>query len=172
MSTHIHYCNLSVLYSGNDHLALHTDLEEQLEIEAIRQQETVSVREEEKAMFEQETSSSRKISEDFPSEQPDSMNLPPPDWPDSPLEENIPAAEWVQGATHTNTHTRQSVSVKWSASWGFSLCMITNKKAVTHVSQTGVTSDLKCQSQLKPLQLKLCVFYVKCSGANILFRWL
>lgn len=74
------------------------DLEEQLEVEAVHQQEAVSVRQEAEAAFQQETFqqetfSSRKCSEDFPSELPDSMTLPPPEWPDSPLEDNIPAAE-------------------------------------------------------------------------------
>ncbi|XP_027136887.1 palladin isoform X2 [Larimichthys crocea] len=71
-------------------LEVYNDLEEQLEIEAIRQQEAVPVREEDKAMFEPESS------EDFPSELPDSMNLPPPEWPDSPLEENIPTADFPE----------------------------------------------------------------------------
>lgn len=72
----------------------HVDLEEQLEIEAIRQQETVSITQENEAMFQQEstyvqTSSSRKSGEDFPPLLPDSMTLPPPEWPDSPMEDNI-----------------------------------------------------------------------------------
>lgn len=77
------------------------DLEEQLEIEAVRQQEALSLRQEKEAAFQQETSSSRKSSEDFLSELPDSMSLPPPEWPDTPQEDNIPVAEWVDAA-HTS----------------------------------------------------------------------
>lgn len=76
--------------------ALHpslADLEEQLDIEAIHQQEAVSLRQEKEAVFQQEAFSSTKSSEDFPSELPDSMTLPPPEWPDSPPEDNIPVAE-------------------------------------------------------------------------------
>lgn len=71
---------------------LRADLEEQ-EIEAVRQQEAVSLRQEKEAALQQETSSSRISSEDFPSELPDSMTLPPPEWPESPPEDNIPDAE-------------------------------------------------------------------------------
>lgn len=71
---------------------LRVDLEEQ-EIEAVRQQEAVSLRQEKEAALQQETSSSRISSEDFPSELPDSMTLPPPEWPESPPEDNIPDAE-------------------------------------------------------------------------------
>ncbi|XP_053179977.1 myotilin [Scomber japonicus] len=75
-------------------LEVYNDLEEQLEIEAIRQQETVSITQENEAMFQQEsayvqTSSFRKSGEDFPPLLPDSMTLPPPEWPDSPMEDNI-----------------------------------------------------------------------------------
>ncbi|XP_044060898.1 LOW QUALITY PROTEIN: palladin [Siniperca chuatsi] len=85
-------------------LEVYNDLEEQLEIEAIRQQEAVSLREEKEEVFQQETSSSRKSSEDFPSELPDSMTLPPPEWPDSPLEDNIPVADFPepQPANHSS----------------------------------------------------------------------
>lgn len=68
---------------------LHVDLEEQLE----SQQEAVSLSQEKEEVFQQETSSSRKSGEDFPCELPDSMTLPPPEWPDSPLEDNMPVAE-------------------------------------------------------------------------------
>ncbi|KAM7417126.1 hypothetical protein PAMA_016978 [Pampus argenteus] len=76
-------------------LEVYNDLEEQLEIEAIRQQEVISLRQENEALFQEEstsvqTSSSRKSSEDFPPLLHDSMTLPPPEWPDSPLEDNIP----------------------------------------------------------------------------------
>lgn len=67
----------------------HVDLEEQLEMEAVHQQEAVSLGQEREAAFQQEcasvqASSSTKNSEEFP---PDSMNLPPPEWPESPLED-------------------------------------------------------------------------------------
>lgn len=71
----------------------HADLEEQLEVEAIRQQETVSLRQGEETVFQQETSSSRKSTEDLPPPLPDSTYLPPPEWPDCPLEDNIPVAD-------------------------------------------------------------------------------
>ncbi|XP_071313881.1 palladin isoform X2 [Trachinotus anak] len=77
-------------------LEVYSDLEEQLEIEAIRQQETVSLKQEDEAVFHQETSCSRKNMEDFPCLLPDSMNLPPPEWPDSPLEDNIPVADFPE----------------------------------------------------------------------------
>ena len=76
-------------------LSVHADLEEQLEVEAIRQQEAVSLRQEKEAVFQQETSSFRESSEDFASEEvaADSMTLPPPEWPESPLGDDIPVAE-------------------------------------------------------------------------------
>ncbi|KAF1384359.1 hypothetical protein PFLUV_G00117500 [Perca fluviatilis] len=74
-------------------LEVYNDMEEQLEIEAIREQEALSLRQEREAAFRQEASSFRNSSEDFPSELPDSMTLPPPEWPDSPLEDDIPVAE-------------------------------------------------------------------------------
>ncbi|KAM8732532.1 palladin isoform 1-T1 [Acanthopagrus schlegelii] len=77
-------------------LEVYEDLEEQLEIEAVHHQEAVSLRQKEEALFQQETSSSLKSSEDFPFELPDSMTLPPPEWPDSPLEDNIPLAEFPE----------------------------------------------------------------------------
>ncbi|XP_056238728.1 myopalladin isoform X2 [Seriola aureovittata] len=85
-------------------LEVYNDLEEQLEIEAIRQQETVSLQQEDEAVFQQEMSSSRKSSGDFPPLLPDSMNLPPPDWPDSPLEDDIPVADFPepQPANHSS----------------------------------------------------------------------
>uniref|UniRef100_UPI0037E97A83 palladin n=1 Tax=Semicossyphus pulcher TaxID=241346 RepID=UPI0037E97A83 len=67
-------------------LEVYHDMEEQLEIEAIRQQEAVSLGQEEEAVFQEETSSSRKSPLDFPSELPDSMFLPAPEWPVSPLD--------------------------------------------------------------------------------------
>lgn len=77
-------------------LGTRTDVEEQLEIEAMRQQEDVSLEQENEVMYQQEsepvqTSTCRESTEDFPPLLPDSMNLPPPEWPDSPLEENIPS---------------------------------------------------------------------------------
>ncbi|XP_029297005.1 palladin isoform X2 [Cottoperca gobio] len=77
-------------------LEVYNDLEEQLEVEATRHQEEVFLRQEKEAEFQQETSSFRESSEDFPSELPDSMTLPPPEWPDSPLEDNIPLADFPE----------------------------------------------------------------------------
>ncbi|XP_036932830.1 palladin isoform X2 [Acanthopagrus latus] len=77
-------------------LEVYEDLEEQLEIEAVHHQEAVSLRQKEEALFQQETSSSLKSSEDFPFELPDSTTLPPPEWPDSPPEDNIPLAEFPE----------------------------------------------------------------------------
>lgn len=76
-------------------LEVYNDLEEQLEIEAIRQQEAATLTQEDKLLFQQEnvsvqTSSSTKSSQDFPPLLPDSMTLPPPEWPDSPMEDNTP----------------------------------------------------------------------------------
>ncbi|XP_031135963.2 palladin isoform X2 [Sander lucioperca] len=77
-------------------LEVYNDLEEQLEMEAVREQEALSLRQEREAVFQQETSSFRNSSEDFPSELPDSMTLPPPEWPDSPLEDDIPVADFPE----------------------------------------------------------------------------
>ncbi|KAF0039693.1 hypothetical protein F2P81_007928 [Scophthalmus maximus] len=69
-------------------LEVYNDLEEQLEIEALRQQE---------AVFQQETpppgQSGGDDDDDFPPPLPDSVNLPPPEWPESPFEDNVPAAD-------------------------------------------------------------------------------
>ncbi|XP_039471222.1 palladin-like [Oreochromis aureus] len=73
-------------------LEVYDDLDEQLEAEAIHQ-EAVSIRQDKEAMFQQETLSSRASSGDFPPGLSDSMNLPPPEWPDSALEDDIPVAE-------------------------------------------------------------------------------
>lgn len=70
----------------------HSDLGE-LELEAVRQEEEVSLRQEREAPLRQETTSSRISSEDFPTELPDSMTLPPPAWPESLPDDNIPDAE-------------------------------------------------------------------------------
>ncbi|XP_034740043.1 palladin isoform X2 [Etheostoma cragini] len=77
-------------------LEVYNDLEEQLEVEAVREQEALSLRQEKEAVFCQETSSIRNSSGDFPSELPDSMTLPPPEWPDSPLEDDIPVADFPE----------------------------------------------------------------------------
>uniref|UniRef100_A0A673CIX6 Myotilin n=2 Tax=Sphaeramia orbicularis TaxID=375764 RepID=A0A673CIX6_9TELE len=60
-------------------------------------------------MFQQEcasvqTSSSRKSSEDFPPVLPESVTLPPPEWPDTLLEGNIPSADFPepQPANHSS----------------------------------------------------------------------
>lgn len=60
------------------------DLEEELEYEAVQQQQ------EEGNSHRQEKvkDSPPESSEDFPPELPNLMNLPPPEWPDSPLEDN------------------------------------------------------------------------------------
>ncbi|XP_033489180.1 palladin isoform X2 [Epinephelus lanceolatus] len=77
-------------------LEVYNDLEEQLEIEAVGQQESVSLRQEREAVFQQETSSFRQSTEDFPSQLPDSTTLPPPEWPDSTLEDDIPVADYPE----------------------------------------------------------------------------
>ncbi|XP_074530400.1 palladin [Halichoeres trimaculatus] len=77
-------------------LEVYNDVEEQIEIEAIHQQETTPVRQEEGVMFQGGAVSSEKSSEDFPSEPPDSMTLPAPEWPDSPLEDNLPIANFPE----------------------------------------------------------------------------
>ncbi|XP_034453338.1 myopalladin isoform X1 [Hippoglossus hippoglossus] len=74
-------------------LEVFNDLEEQLEIEAIRQQEAVPLQQENEAVFQQDMST-RLGSDDFPPPLPDSMNLPPPEWPDSPVEDYMPAADF------------------------------------------------------------------------------
>nr|XP_043895450.1 myopalladin isoform X2 [Solea senegalensis] len=76
-------------------LEVYNDLEEQLEIEAIRQQESVSVKQEDESMFQQDTFT-RQSTDDFPPPLPDSMHLPPPEWPDSPLPADIPAADFPE----------------------------------------------------------------------------
>ncbi|XP_072252329.1 myopalladin isoform X2 [Leuresthes tenuis] len=85
-------------------LEVYNDLEEQLEIEAIRQQEVVSHRQEKEAEFQQETQYSMKSSEDFPPVLPDCLNLPPPEWPENPFEDSIPAADFPepQAANHSS----------------------------------------------------------------------
>lgn len=70
----------------------HADLDEQLEAEAIHQ-EAVSIRQDKEAMSQQETLSCRASSRDFPPGLSDSINLPPPEWPDSAVEDDIPVAE-------------------------------------------------------------------------------
>lgn len=78
------------------------DLEEQLEVEAIRQQEAQSLSQEDsEAEHHQETTSFGRSIEGFPPVLPDCMNLPPPEWPDSPLEDSIHGAEWVHEGSHT-----------------------------------------------------------------------
>ncbi|KAF3693571.1 Myotilin 57 kDa cytoskeletal protein [Channa argus] len=75
-------------------LEVYDDLEEQLEIEAVRQQEAVSVRQEKEAVVHHETFSSNKSNEVLLLS--DSMNLPPLDWPDCPLEDEIPVADFPE----------------------------------------------------------------------------
>ncbi|XP_014856109.1 PREDICTED: palladin-like [Poecilia mexicana] len=75
-------------------LEVYNDLEEQLEVEAIRQQEALSLSQEDsEAEHHEETASFRRSIEDLPPVLPDCMNLPPPEWPDSPLEDSIHGAE-------------------------------------------------------------------------------
>lgn len=69
------------------------DLEEQLEAEAAGQQEEVPPLRRKEAAFQHETASFGESADDFPPELPDSMTLPPPEWPDSPVEDNKPVAE-------------------------------------------------------------------------------
>ncbi|XP_051810931.1 myopalladin, partial [Acanthochromis polyacanthus] len=77
-------------------LDVYNDLEEQQEMEVIRQQEAFSIRKEKEL--------SRKISEDFPPVLPDCVNLPPPEWPESPPEDSIPVADFPerQPANHSS----------------------------------------------------------------------
>ncbi|XP_060904744.1 myopalladin isoform X1 [Labrus mixtus] len=80
-------------------LEVYDDMEEQLEIEAICQQEAAPLRQEEEegeAAFQDEMMSSRKSTEDFPADIPDSLTLPAPEWPDSPLEDNLPSADFPE----------------------------------------------------------------------------
>ncbi|TNN51965.1 Palladin [Liparis tanakae] len=76
-------------------LDVYNDLEEQLEVEAACLQEAVSPRQQMEAEYQQDTSSFGEgdDDDDFPSELPDSMTLPPPEWPDSPEEDSMPVAE-------------------------------------------------------------------------------
>lgn len=71
----------------------HADLEEQQEVESIRQQQVASYRLEKEAMLQQDTVYSRESSEDVPAVLPDLKSLPPPEWPESPSENNISAEE-------------------------------------------------------------------------------
>ncbi|XP_026213515.1 myopalladin isoform X2 [Anabas testudineus] len=77
-------------------LEVYNDLEEQLEMEAVHQQEAVSLSQEREAVLHQETSSSRKSTEVFSPVLCDSTNLPPPEWPDSPLEDNFPVEDFPE----------------------------------------------------------------------------
>ncbi|KAK2849519.1 hypothetical protein Q5P01_009353 [Channa striata] len=72
-------------------LDIHSDLEQQLETEAFRRQEAGCGRQERGAEVRQESFSASTSSEALVS--PDSMNLPPPEWPE---EENIPAADFPE----------------------------------------------------------------------------
>ncbi|XP_030594926.1 palladin [Archocentrus centrarchus] len=75
-------------------LEVYDDLDEQLEVETVHQ-DAYSVRQEEEAMFQQETLSSR-TSKDFPPVLSDSMNLPPPEWPDDTTDDDIPVADFPE----------------------------------------------------------------------------
>ncbi|XP_014905052.1 palladin isoform X2 [Poecilia latipinna] len=75
-------------------LEVYNDLEEQLEVEAIHQQEALSLSQEDsEAEHHEETASFRRSIEDLPPVLPDCMNLPPPEWPDSPLKDSIHGAD-------------------------------------------------------------------------------
>ena len=111
------------------------DLEEQLEIEAVHHQEAVSLRQKEEALFQQETSSSLKSSEDFPFELPDSTTLPPPEWPDSPPEDNIPLAEWVNGAHSQDTHVDLSQCLLTLNNADVCVVWTINSEALLHYSK-------------------------------------
>ncbi|XP_054648896.1 palladin [Dunckerocampus dactyliophorus] len=69
-------------------LEVYNDLEEQLEIEAIRQQEAESLIEAKEAAFQQE-SAPLHTCDDFPTLLPDSVSLLPPDWASSSLDDNF-----------------------------------------------------------------------------------
>ncbi|XP_041653251.1 myopalladin isoform X2 [Cheilinus undulatus] len=77
-------------------LEVYDDVEETLEMEAIRQQEAASLRREEHAVFQEEMVSSRKSTEDFPPDLPGSKTLPAPEWPDSPREDSLPSANFPE----------------------------------------------------------------------------
>lgn len=76
-------------------LEVYDDLDEQLEAEVIHQ-EGVSIRQDKEAMSQQETLSCRASSGDFPPGLSDSINLPPPEWPDSAVEDDIPVADFPE----------------------------------------------------------------------------
>uniref|UniRef100_A0AAQ4S783 Ig-like domain-containing protein n=1 Tax=Gasterosteus aculeatus aculeatus TaxID=481459 RepID=A0AAQ4S783_GASAC len=82
-------------------LEVYNDLEEQLEAEAAGQQEEVPPLRRKEAAFQHETASFGESADDFPPELPDSMTLPPPEWPDSPVEDNKPVADFPQPANHS-----------------------------------------------------------------------
>uniref|UniRef100_A0A3P9LF58 Ig-like domain-containing protein n=1 Tax=Oryzias latipes TaxID=8090 RepID=A0A3P9LF58_ORYLA len=65
-------------------LDVYNDLEEELEYEAVQQQQEEGNSHRQEKVKDSPTESS----EDFPPELPNLMNLPPPEWPDSPLEDN------------------------------------------------------------------------------------
>ncbi|CAJ1057930.1 myopalladin isoform X1 [Xyrichtys novacula] len=78
-------------------LEVYNDVEEQLEMEAISQQEAAPLRQGEEIEPQDETTTSSRLSaEDFPPELPDSMTLPAPEWPDSPLNDNLPVANFPE----------------------------------------------------------------------------
>ncbi|KAL6118086.1 myot [Pungitius sinensis] len=82
-------------------LEVYSDLEEQLEAEAAGQREEVSPLRRKEAAFQHETPSFGEGADDFPPELPDSMTLPPPEWPDSPVEDNALVADFPQAGNHS-----------------------------------------------------------------------
>ncbi|KAM8909712.1 palladin isoform 2-T2 [Spinachia spinachia] len=96
-------------------LEVYNDLEEQLEAEAVGRQEEVSPLRRKEAAFQHETPSFGESADDFPPELPDSMTLPPPEWPDSPVEDNMLVADLPQAqpATHSfDEHFGRSEEVR------------------------------------------------------------
>ncbi|KAM9795150.1 palladin [Neosynchiropus ocellatus] len=73
-------------------LEVYDDFEEQHHMMAVRQQDSLSIRQEKEAFTVQESSSihsSRRSPEEFPAFTPDSTIIPSPDWPDNPPEEDV-----------------------------------------------------------------------------------
>lgn len=68
-----------------------TDMEEQLEMEAVHQQKMVSAQEDVEDMFHPGTCG-RQSCEDSPPPFSDSMNPDPPDWPDVCVDDDVTAA--------------------------------------------------------------------------------
>ncbi|KAM9850129.1 uncharacterized protein ACBR49_007353 [Aulostomus maculatus] len=93
-------------------LEVYDDLEEQLEMEDICQQETVTLVQEKEAVLQQEsilTSSRAENHQDLPATLPDSMTLPPTEWPESPPADPIAAvSELPLPLNHSEEHSGHS----------------------------------------------------------------